>query len=685
MVQDKIDELYDALKVDGLVEKDRDNFRNYMLASGEDGYRNRKALYDALKADELVSSASYEEFAQRLGLVPAGRSGAGASGGQSGAVAPGSESFALTDGTAESGAGASGNQSEAGGSGSQSGAIAPGAESSAKATAGGVTAAGGGSAGAASGPSLEELRAEKAARVRAASEKARKEREQKEYADWASKNTWLTVDDGTVRREADGTTTGGHRMSVAEYEEALKRGEKLNVVYDPREEERKAQESLNEAGRRSMSEGGTTDPASSRVDGDVAYYDIADPLRTVRRTTEARVLENPDDAYRTIGRVDYRGTERQPLTLDELVVKGERQFDTRTYEGRVMEEARRRVRSEMAGLDEKTRESLRGSEAYEEDFWRKVEEADREMRSQEIERLIAETENRLHARAETLAGVEINGHTYLTQLPENIDDDEMRALLERKKYLEKARDYIANVERERKGTAAERVGRGMYGALKETVTNFLGLPEYIDYREGVGKLIDKAKSGKPLSVSEQDAVSAFLLLDDVKGEYEHSSEYNMGEFAGAVAEFALEFGLNPASGLTRSVIANGCKRAGVSGFRALLKASPGVVNKLRVLGKTGGALMTEAGVLSATTQLPKNLMEIERRMMSVSADGKIGKGESLGKAAAKTFGKSVASDMIFLSHTGIGERLLKKMPGLERVFKTAVKSNPFNDPIDGLL
>lgn len=76
MPYDKIDQLYDALKADGAVSKDRKNFRNVMLAPGKDGYQNRKQLFDALKADGAVDSNSYEEFAQRLGLhavKPAGQ------------------------------------------------------------------------------------------------------------------------------------------------------------------------------------------------------------------------------------------------------------------------------------------------------------------------------------------------------------------------------------------------------------------------------------------------------------------------------------------------------------------------------------------------------------------------------------------------------------------------------------
>ena len=65
---DKIDQLYDALKADGAVNKSRENFRSYMLASGKQGYMNRKQLYDALKADGAVESATYDEFRDRLGL-----------------------------------------------------------------------------------------------------------------------------------------------------------------------------------------------------------------------------------------------------------------------------------------------------------------------------------------------------------------------------------------------------------------------------------------------------------------------------------------------------------------------------------------------------------------------------------------------------------------------------------------
>ncbi len=65
---DKFDQLYNALKADGAVQGTREDFRKFACAPGKQGYQNRKRLYDALYADGAISSKSYEEFAQRLGL-----------------------------------------------------------------------------------------------------------------------------------------------------------------------------------------------------------------------------------------------------------------------------------------------------------------------------------------------------------------------------------------------------------------------------------------------------------------------------------------------------------------------------------------------------------------------------------------------------------------------------------------
>lgn len=68
MAQDKLDILYDALERDGAVTSGRESFRAKMLAPGNEGYKNRLALFTALKQDNAVESNTYEEFAANLGL-----------------------------------------------------------------------------------------------------------------------------------------------------------------------------------------------------------------------------------------------------------------------------------------------------------------------------------------------------------------------------------------------------------------------------------------------------------------------------------------------------------------------------------------------------------------------------------------------------------------------------------------
>ena len=60
---DKIDQLYDALKADGAVTKSREHFRHYLQSE-----QNARQLYGSLKADGAVTSATYEDFAGKLGL-----------------------------------------------------------------------------------------------------------------------------------------------------------------------------------------------------------------------------------------------------------------------------------------------------------------------------------------------------------------------------------------------------------------------------------------------------------------------------------------------------------------------------------------------------------------------------------------------------------------------------------------
>ena len=539
-------------------------------------------------------------------------------------------------------------------------------------------------------------------------EKKYREEQKKAAEEYENNNTWLTLKDG-------------RKITVADYNMEAGKGNlsESDVEYDPRKAVKEGAEYTDDEGNSFRTSGSKTvsnelsnlnktDSIKATPLSDPArfsFYDISDPYKHRLHPNAVYVLDNPDDAYRAKGGVSYAGTEIDPFKLTEVVVKGERKFDTSTYEGAILEEARKRIRAEK----EKYPSSAESEEYYEADFWNKVEEVEREYRETELQRQIESHKRDILIAARTLSlPEEYREKTGLQKIDENIDidkfeeltnnpyfqhllesDPDLKAMWTSLGQLEKAQSYINSVKQDKDASAGERFFRGMGGALKETVTNFLGIPEYIDYKTGIGPILNKAKDGGKLTEEEQDAVSSWVFNQMTAQEYQYSHEHNVGEFTGAMAEMMIEFGLNPASGLTRSVIANACKRAGVTGFRALLRTSPNLLSKLKILGKAGGALLGEAATLSATTQLAKNLNEAERRQVSLTEDNNgnviVDKGESAGQAYGKTFTNSVLSDMLFLTHTGFGGRLLEKVPKVKEALTTAVKNNPFNDPIDALV
>ncbi|MDE6246633.1 MAG: hypothetical protein K2M41_02170 [Muribaculaceae bacterium] len=545
------------------------------------------------------------------------------------------------------------------------------------------------------------------AKAKQAEKKYRKE-QKKAAEEYENNNTWLTL-------------KGGRKITVADYNLEAGKGNlsETDVEYDPRKAVKEGAEYTDDEGNSFRTSGSKTvsnelsnlnktDSIKATPLSDPArfsFYDLSDPYKHRLNSDAVYVLDNPDDAYRAKGGVAYAGTSIDPFNLSEVVVKGERKFDTSTYEGAILEEARKRIRAEK----EKYPSTAESEEYYEADFWNKVEEVEREYRETELQRQIESHKRDILVAARNLSlPEEYRKKTGLQKIDENIDldnfeeltnnpyfqhllesDPDLKAMWTSLGQLEKAQSHINSVKQDKDASAGERFFRGMGGALKETVTNFLGIPEYIDYKTGIGPILNKAKDGGRLTEEEQDAVSSWVFNQMTAQEYQYSHEHNVGEFTGAMAEMMIEFGLNPASGLTRSVIANACKRAGVTGFRALLRTSPNLLSKLKILGKAGGALLGEAATLSATTQLAKNLNEAERRQVSLTEDNNgnviVDKGESAGQAYGKTFTNSVLSDMLFLTHTGFGGRLLEKVPKVKEALTTAVKNNPFNDPIDALV
>lgn len=74
MSGDTVDQLYNAVHADGAVTGTREEFRKFFLAPGKQGYQNRLQFYNDLHARGAVSSGTYEEFAQRMGLHARSRS-----------------------------------------------------------------------------------------------------------------------------------------------------------------------------------------------------------------------------------------------------------------------------------------------------------------------------------------------------------------------------------------------------------------------------------------------------------------------------------------------------------------------------------------------------------------------------------------------------------------------------------
>ena len=67
-ISPKIKKLYDAKKEAGDNVGTLEEFNNWFLAKGEEGYKNRKSVFDDFHAAGADIGANYEEFAERLGL-----------------------------------------------------------------------------------------------------------------------------------------------------------------------------------------------------------------------------------------------------------------------------------------------------------------------------------------------------------------------------------------------------------------------------------------------------------------------------------------------------------------------------------------------------------------------------------------------------------------------------------------
>ena len=67
-INDKVKQLYDALKEDGGDVGSEQEFSDWFFAKGDEGYQNRKYVYDTFKEAGADIGENYEEFRDWLGL-----------------------------------------------------------------------------------------------------------------------------------------------------------------------------------------------------------------------------------------------------------------------------------------------------------------------------------------------------------------------------------------------------------------------------------------------------------------------------------------------------------------------------------------------------------------------------------------------------------------------------------------
>ena len=471
-----------------------------------------------------------------------------------------------------------------------------------------------------------------------------------------------------------------------------------------------------------------------------------------RYPAKARVMKDPEDIWSVRGKVDRTFTSKEPGGLPELSVTGiskaalKRRYDEylRLHPelGDVAENSDKSrelmgsLRSEMIdegrAIDEafetwKAENPHKVRNMSEEELAGKREEirADREfarrMGNLDLERdyifrrygeRTAELTAALRDEFES-KGLKPEGNRWMSALDAALrGDEELKALNVQSYNLGKAAERYEDWIADGKQGSIVNFAQGAGVALKEALMNPFGLAEtqgsMIPLMHIKRKLIDDrgkeedAKSGEgagsSLSQDEVMALESYFLNQETQGRTKMSLARNSGEFTGALAEMAAEFGLNPASGLARRTLARMVAEVGKDGAMSLIRKSSrlarmvgykGVeVSGARVaanLGKVTAAALGEGAVMSATTQGLKNFNAAAGRTVTEPVyddDGNLVdvKGENAGSAAVKTGVSSALTNAAFVFPATFGTKVMK---GFDNMAKTM--HVPFGNPVDALV
>ncbi len=479
------------------------------------------------------------------------------------------------------------------------------------------------------------------------------------------------------------------------------------------------------------------------------YYhkDAGDAAGREPFAADTRVMNDPEDIYVTPAGsgIDPRGASADPIALPEVTVTGssrstimKRVAEMRYLDGMLAkaddtelrarassdlrkerEEADRRVEQfrtehpgKWRGMSEDEREALRESMAGEVEFERLASTLDSRTAAnrREQERRMAEIEKDVR---ESLAATP-EGRRILAGRDSDMDvmrrvdlaagyDSELRALRQEAWNLGALDEAKAASEgdggRETVWNFMKGVGRG----LREIAVNPLGLRSMHNDATQLVRVAGKLKRGEELTETEQRAVESHFSRLAADGHYEKSQAGKAGEFTAALAEIAVEFGLNPASGAVRRTLTGIAREVGPAAVRATLMNAPVLLYKLGVssasvdarrfagnVAKVIGAAIGEGASASVTTQLARNLEESVGRSLAApvyDGEGKLTglSGDQMGNAMAKTFTASAGTNAAFMFPATFGGEAVK---GIGRAVKYLDKRGmglPFGNPVDAFV
>lgn len=642
MATDKIDELYDALKADGIVEKDRQNFRDYMLAPGKQGYENRLQLYNALKADELITSPTYEEFGKRLGLV-ARKDLSAAEGSPTPAPAEEptrqvNEAISPTPAKAEPEVEEKAPEASKGWQPTMQQRLA-----TAQTLNGGMT-------------SFRAVAAAGRERTRRAMEKNTPQgRGQAQAAQMQARMAGLPTQALGIGAAAPKGETGSDAPST----------EPRGVTGKAAEVSRRAMEKAADREVRSLSGPVAVGMVPGPDGKPVTQWELPDGTLTTDFAEADRAAASSRRnrlAHEFTRRMEQNGLD--PGKRED--VEAQARLDAESVNRQRWETRMQNIDSKIAEA-EKEVERLKG-------VWDSMDGPD-------LWQAVKDGFNPEYGR-------EGSPENYRKHREKQAAADAWHTAEQNLKELKQARERFLRGEENEISSIGEDVVSGLYTGGKELIENPLGLRSGGDAFM-LQAIRNKVQNGETLTPEEKKLVESVQFANETEGYSKgEGATYQVARFVPEALEMAMEFMAQPGSGLTRKVLGKTFENGFRSGVRRL-------ASDPRLLGRATAAAVAEGASVASTTQLGKNLDEASGRTMQAPIYDDKGnivafEGDSMAEAMLKTGFRAVGSNAVFMPHTNLGKGILRWLDkgkvgkGLNDIFRNASEFLPISNPLEGL-